>query len=96
MKKKIPSLKYTPSLVTTEDLNTLDIKCSKSKNDDTEIHIEEMFKAMEPVISKTAIVKVNNGENINKFQVANVDCTDEGWGEDVNNWEDLEELVENE
>lgn len=89
--KKNPQVKYASSLITTEDLNTLDIKCSRSKNDDADDDIEKMFKDMEPVISKTAVVKVTNNENQNKFKVANIESDDgKGWGDEITNWEDLE------
>lgn len=83
-------------MITTEDLNTLDIKCSKSKNDDIDNDIESIFKDMEPVISKTAVVKVTS-TNASKFKAVDVDVSDcGGWGDDDANWEGLEELEVNE
>lgn len=80
--------KHDTLIAKIEDLSKLDVKCSKSKNDSLDNDIEQMFKDMEPVISKTAVYKVSEMGNANKFKVAQVDCEldGEGWGDDATNW----------
>lgn len=70
-----------------EDLLTLDVKCSRSKHDTQLNDIELIFKDMEPVISRTAIMKIPEVKTkVDKFTVAEVDGDNfDGWGDEINN-----------
>lgn len=84
----------------TEDLSSLDVKCSRSKQDSKFDDIDLMFKAMEPVILKTEIIEICRKNEMvtkknSKFEAIDVELENfDGWGDEITNWIDPEEIVE--
>ena len=76
------------SLKQDEDLTALDVKCSRLKHNPQIDNIELIFKDMEPVISRTAIVEIPHAKaNFqNKFTAAESEGDYfDGWGNEIDN-----------